>query len=451
MIHLTAEDIANAINAKLVAGDGRRIVSAISTDTRSVVNGDLFVALRGELFDAHDFLDKAIAADAAALFVETLPEESGDVAVIQVSNTLLALQDLAAFIRRKTDLPTIGITGSNGKTSTKDFTRSVLSQTYKVNATLGNLNNHIGLPLTVLSLTDDHTVSVLEMGMNHAGEIEPLCKISQPTIGIITNVGTAHIEFLGSQDAIMKEKGALARSLPQGGKLIMPHDCYGVDSIRKSSAATTILVGGDHAIRAEDLDLGVDFAAFTLVMGDYSAPVRLPVSGEHMVTNALLAAAAGQVLGLTIEQIAAGLTGTELTSGRLRSYIYDDIHILDDTYNANPDSVKAALQTLATTADGRTIAVLGRMAELGNHAEVGYREVGELAAERDILLLTVGDEADAISDAAILVGGQVKHCPSIDAASTFLTEIAEPGDTILFKGSRAAGMERVMQTAFPEN
>ena len=346
----------------------------------------------------------------------------------------------------------VAITGSNGKTSTKDFTAAVLSQRFNVSATRGNLNNHIGVPLTILETTLQHTAAVWEMGMNHAGEIAPLCEIAQPNYGIITNIGTAHIEFLGSREAIAQEKGMLARSLPADGILFFPATCEFGDYFRQQSRATMVAVGNGHGVvRAENLRLDADGTRFTLVIdGAGSAEVSLSVAGRHMVTNALLAAAVGWKLGISPLEIAAGLSSATLTGGRLGRYDHGGTTVIDDTYNANPESMVAAIETLADTPvgdDSRRIIVLGRMGELGTHAPAEHLRIGALAAKRQLTVIAVGEGSEGIAQGA----KTDSYFPDLEQAAAWLRCEVKPGDVVLFKGSRAANVERVMNAVFPRN
>ncbi|NNC89049.1 MAG: UDP-N-acetylmuramoyl-tripeptide--D-alanyl-D-alanine ligase [Akkermansiaceae bacterium] len=454
------QTLCGAVAGELVGGDGTRMTSGtVSTDTRTIDHGALFIALKGDRFDAHDFLGEAVKKGAACLVVNHLPEgfDPGAAGVIQVSDTLIALQRLARWYRELLDVVVVGITGSNGKTTTKDFTASVLRQRFKVHATVGNLNNHIGVPLTILSAAPDTDVFVLEMGMNHPGEIAPLCEIARPHLGIITNIGTAHIEFMGSRDSIAEEKGALARCLPEVGTLIMPAGCDYVDYFRRRSQANTIAVGnGRGAIRAEQLTFDAEGASFELITDRHGAiHIDLPVAGRHMVTNSLLAAAAGWTLGLTLDEIRAGLEEPELTGGRLKRYQSEGVIVFDDTYNANPESVRAAIETLADqpVENGHTkTVVLGMMAELGSHADEMHRAVGRHAAENGIRVISVGEEAESISEAAREAGADTaRHFTDYRQAADWLRASAHAGDYVLFKGSRLAAVESVMNEAFPKD
>jgi UDP-N-acetylmuramoyl-tripeptide--D-alanyl-D-alanine ligase len=451
---LTAQKIAEILGTQVAAGNPDALVSAgVSTDTRKLKSGVAFFALRGENFDGDQFAQKALEDGAALAVVHSWDGIAPPTtAVIVVPDVLLALQILAHWWRKQLDIPVIAITGSNGKTSTKDFTAAVLSKRYNVSATAGNLNNHIGVPLTVLATTLEHTAAVWEMGMNHSGEIAPLCEIARPKYGIITNIGTAHIEFMGSREAIAEEKGTLARSLPVDGKLFLPANCDFNEYFRQRTRATIIPVGnGRGLVRAEDLRFEADGTRFTLVIqGQEPAPVSLTVPGRHMVTNALLAAGVGWKLGLSTAEIADGLSNAVLTGGRLRSFDHRGVKVIDDTYNANPESMAAAIETLAETpvTDGaRRIIVLGRMGELGSHAPAAHLRTGALAAERKLTVIAVGQGSEGIAEGA----GNAPHFSDLEEAAGWLTREAKPGDAVLFKGSRSATVEKVMHAAFPRS
>ena len=451
---LSSQQIADILGVPVAAGRGDVIVSGgVSTDTRRLPPGSAFVALRGENFDGDVFAPAALAAGAVLAIVQRWEgEPPADTTVIVVADTLSAIQRLAHWWRSQMDIPVVGITGSNGKTSTKDFTAAVLSKRFNVSATKGNLNNHIGVPLTVLSTTMEHTAAVWEMGMNHAGEIAPLCEIARPKYGIITNIGTAHIEFLGSREAIANEKGTLARALPDDGILLLPATCDFHDYLRKRTRAAIVSVGnGRGQIRAENLRFGGDGTAFTLVIeGEARAEVSLKVSGRHMVTNALLAAGVGWKLGISPAEIADALSNAKLTGGRLGCYDCRGTTVIDDTYNANPESMAAAIETLADTPVGegaRRIIVLGRMGELGVHAPAAHLRTGALAAERKLTVLAVGEGSEGIAEGA----HGAPHFTDFEQAAQWLAREVKPGDVVLFKGSRSAAVERVMHAAFPRN
>jgi UDP-N-acetylmuramoyl-tripeptide--D-alanyl-D-alanine ligase len=446
----TLETIARWSGGTLAAGDPSARVSKVCTDSRALQAGDLFVALRGEKFDAHSFVAEAARLGAAAAVIERfegdLPASFG---VIKVPNTLLALQRLSSNYRRSLPLKVVGLTGSNGKTSTKDLTAGVLAERFQVTKTEGNFNNHIGLPLTMLRAQSSDEVGIFEMGMNHPGEIAPLAALAAPDVAIITNIGIAHIEFMGSREAIAQEKGMLAEALPPSGTVILSENDEFSKSIAARTKASAVFAGiGRGEVQANQLRPHSSGTRFELSADGHTVEAELPVPGEHMVRNAVLAAAAGRVFGLSLEQCAAGLGKLQLTKGRLEQKSVRGIQILDDTYNANPDSMAAALTTLKSLpASGRRIAVLGAMGELGTEAERGHRSVGEVAAGEQIdCVISVGPQAGWIADSAERGGvRQVVRASTADEASALLREIAQPGDVVLIKGSRSARMERIVE------
>jgi UDP-N-acetylmuramoyl-tripeptide--D-alanyl-D-alanine ligase len=449
---LTAQQIADILGAHVAVGDpGVLVTGGVSTDSRRLAPGCLFIALQGENYNADSFASAALTGGAAVAIVHSwIGEAPAGKAVIPVLDTLLALQRLALWWRKQLDIPVVAITGSNGKTSTKDFTAAVLARKFNVSATRGNLNNHIGVPLTVLSATQDHTAAVWEMGMNHAGEIAPLCEIARPKFGIITNIGTAHIEFLGSRDAIAEEKSTVARALPECGCLFLPASCEYFDYIRQRTKAHVVAVGnGRGAVRAENLRCDMDGSTFSLVIeGHGSADVSLHVPGKHMVTNALLAAAVGWKLGMAVEEIAAGLSSASLTGGRLKRFDWNGVTVIDDTYNANPESMAAAIDTLADMPlanGGSKFIVLGRMGELGPHAPEAHHRTGALAASRGLRVVAVGEGAEGIAAGA----NDAPFFPDLVEAGRWLSTQVQSGDAVLFKGSRTATVETTMHTAFP--
>ncbi len=457
---ITVNEITSATGGELASATahGDVVITSVSTDTRTLVDGSLYIALRGENFNGNVFALAAVKAGADCVILDEMPTdvEQLGVPIVLVQDTLLALQRLAKWYRQQLDIRVVGITGSNGKTSTKDFAASVIAQKWKVNATKGNLNNHIGLPLSVLSTEEDDQVCVWEMGMNHAGEIAPLCQIAQPDIGIITNIGTAHIEFLKTREGIAEEKSALARALPEQGTLILPASCDFVDYLIERTKAKVMIAGNCRGVvRAEDLRVTETGSVFKLCIDQQEeALVELNVGGKHMVNNALLAAAAGHALGMKSAEIAAGLSQTQLSGGRLQKYVSGGVAVIDDTYNANPDSVIAAIETLAELPihnGARRLVVLGAMAELGVHSDAEHCRVGKLAAEKNLTVVSVGDAARQIYEGAISNGADAHQFDDAESAAMWIKDFCKEGDSALFKGSRMAEMEKVMNQAFPQN
>jgi UDP-N-acetylmuramoyl-tripeptide--D-alanyl-D-alanine ligase len=451
MESLTLTKIAQLAHGRLAQGDSEKAVARVSTDSRTLQPGDLFVPLRGENFDGHKFIDQAIERRALGAMVEeswkgATPE---NFALIRVPDTLAGYQTLAANYRKSLPLKVIAITGSNGKTSTKDFVAATLSRRFRVTKTEGNFNNHVGLPQTMLGASSSDEIAVWEIGMNHPGEIAALAKLAMPDVAIITNVGLAHIEFMGSREAIAAEKGALAEAVGADGTVILNADDPYSQGIVARTQARVILAGVENGfVRANEVSQSATGSEFTILEGAHRCRAQLPVPGLHMVQNAMLAIAAGRVFGLSLEDCAAGLASTPLTKARLQIKEINGIQFLDDSYNANPDSMKAALRTLVELdADGRRIAVLGQMSELGEESERGHREVGETAAAVGVdELIAVGAMGKEMARAAKKAGlEQSISVAEPEEAAGLLGETATAGDLILVKGSRSARMERVLE------
>ncbi len=451
MNKLSIFQIAEFASASVSGGDGNVSIDKISTDSRTLKHGELFVALRGENFDGHKFVEAAVKTGAVGAIVDLgwkgkVPD---NFTVIRVEDTLQAYQTVAANYRKSLPLRVLAITGSNGKTSTKDFAAAVLGRRFRVTKTQGNFNNHVGLPRTMLEATSQDEVAVWEIGMNHPGEVAALAKIAAPDAALITNIGIAHIEFMGSREAIAAEKGALAEAIGPQGSIILNAD----DPFSKNIAARThakVIFAGTTAgtIRAGEITQSAHGSDFTILEGAHRCRAQLPVPGLHMVQNAMLAVAAGRVFGLSLEEAAAGLVAAPLAKARLQIRQIGGVQFIDDSYNANPDSMKAALRTLVELdADGKRIAVLGEMRELGKESARGHREVGETAAELGVdQLIAIGDMGAAIAEAAQQAGlEKTAAVGSISEAAEMLTEITAPGDLVLIKGSRTARTERVLE------
>ncbi|UCD77646.1 MAG: UDP-N-acetylmuramoyl-tripeptide--D-alanyl-D-alanine ligase [Desulfobacterales bacterium] len=456
----TTSEILEATGGELLCGDRQYLFAQVFIDSRRVAAGGVFVAVVGEVHDGHTFAPDVVEQGGRGLVisnknVEHLPvakwKEKG-VAVVAVEDTTRALGDMAAFNRRRSNVSVVAITGSNGKTTTRQMTAAVVSQQFNTLATVGNLNNQIGLPLTLLGLEPEHQWAVVELGTNYPGEIARLAEICTPDVGVITNIGPAHLEGLGSMEGVAREKGSLLKGLGRHGKAVLNADDPRVRQLARQTAHEVHLYGlaPDAAIRADDVAEKENAICFTLKLVEESISIRLNSPGRFMVTNALAAAAVGNLLGLSAGKIKAGLEAFEPVSGRMNIHrTPNGIHIIDDTYNANPDSMKAALTTLKRMRAGaRGIFVAGDMLELGRQAASLHSQVGALAARSGInRLYAYGEYADSLA-----AGARNEGLPAADSITGSREEIIEdliawlqPGDWVLVKGSRGMAMEKVVQ------
>ena len=453
MRRCTLEEVARFSGGRLVQGDPALEVDRLHTDTRTLGAGDCFVALRGDRFDGHAFVRDVRERGAVAAVVSNrlLPDVPADLGLVEVPDTLEALQRFAATYRQLLSARTIGVTGSSGKTSTKEFIAAVLRTRFRAKATKGNLNNHIGVPLTLLDLEEDDEYGVVEMGMNHPGEIAVLAKMAAPAIGVISSIGPAHIEFFSGQNAIAEEKAELIAALPVDGAAILNGDDEWSRRIAPRTRARIVWTGDapDAAWSAREVEVTSGGISFRLQHGGESVPVRLPVFNRVMVSNALLAAAVGGECGLTLAEIARGLESVSLPGARMQVVEARGARIINDAYNANPSSMKAALVALSEfPGTGRRVAVLGSMGELGRHATELHREVGAFAARQGVgFLIAVGPHADAYVIGA-MGGGMRNVARALDAeeATVALSGILRPGDVVLVKGSHFMGLEKLVET-----
>ncbi len=447
---LTLSEIADMCGGTLKASNPNLTVRRISKDTRTLVPGDLYLALRGETHDGNLHAKDAAAKGAAVAILDRPPADlPADFPIITVEDALAALHRLAGAWRDRLALKVACITGSSGKTSTKEFTAAVFSARYRVVKTEGNLNNHIGLPLSILSASTSDDAAVWEIGMNHPGEIEPLAQLARPDLAIVTNIGVAHIEYMGSREAIAQEKGMLVEAVGPHGSVILPAGDDFTPSLARRTRARVVEAGiAAGSVTASGISMTPEGSRFTLHALGETLHAQLPAPGEHMVRNALLAVAAGLEFGLSLEECVEGLASARLTGGRLSRKTIRGVTVLDDTYNANPDSMEAALSTLgALRGDGgRRIAILGRMGELGSHATEGYQRVGRRAASTIDTLITVGPETTPIAETARAAGlREIHETATTEEAANILRHLARGGDIVLVKGSRAARMERVIE------
>jgi len=456
---VTLQQWAEWAGGQVRGGDSGMRIDGVGIDSRAFRAGGLYVALRGETHDGHDYVNDARAAGAVAAMVESgwvgrvggLPE---DFPLVVVEGTLEGLQRAAGAYRRMMDPTVVCVTGSNGKTTSKEFIRAVLGVRYDVAATRGNFNNHIGLPLSLLSIEEGQSHAVFEIGMNHPGEIAPLAALAAPDIAVVTHIGVAHLEHMKTREAIAEEKGELIAALSVDGVAVINLEGDFAEELtaRVPSGARTIYVGIERGdIEARDVRIDPrEGTRFRLVHEALSAAVLLRIPGRHMVANALLAAAVGRVCGLGMEEIAEALGSVESSAGRMARREWRGVRFLDDSYNANPDSMRAALATLVADVGvdeaGRRVAVLGHMGELGESGDECHRELGEYAAGCGLsLLCTVGERAAGIGEAARGCGLEWQGFQAAPECAEYLASWLVPGDQVLFKGSRSARIEQVME------
>jgi len=426
-------------------------------DSRDAGEGDLFVAIVGPNHDGHRFAGEVLAKGAAGVLIQSDRIEDtlgrSDGFIVHVEDTTLALADLARGHRQSYTGPLIAITGSNGKTTTKELCAGILDNVGSTLATRGNLNNNFGVPLTLLRRCEDDVYAVIEMGMNHRGEIATLAEIAQPTIGILTNVGSAHIEFLGSREAIAEEKGDLLAALPADGIAVVGLDEPTAFAQSKRTRARVITFGrGPGAdLRASAIRI-VEGGAFSFMLETPfgRGEIRVPGLSETIVENALAAAGGALSAGAPFESVANGLINHRGVPGRMQPHVLPgDVLVIDDSYNANPQSMRDALETLARLeTPGQRLAVLGRMGELGDEGHAAHRETGRLAASLGLdELFLIGPMADVVAEGAREAGLADSHihiADDHDSLTRSLRSCISKGDRILVKGSRAAQMERVI-------
>lgn len=447
------QEIASIVGGRAVGGGGTIPVTGISTDTRTLQPGDLFFAVAGENTDGHRFLEEAHRKGAAAAVVRqghpVLGGAPKGLARIETADPLAAMQHLAWHHRRQFSLPVVGVTGSSGKTTTKDMTAAVLGEKRRVLSSKGSFNNEIGLPLTLLALEGSHEAAVLEMGMRGLGQIRELCRLAEPDIGIITNVGVAHLGLLGSQEKIFQAKGELAEAIPPGGSCILNGEDPWTPGLRERCRGDSYTFGFSPSqdLWAQDVTEEGMTVHFTAATPGQTARVCLPCPGRHNVQNALSAILTGLVLGMSLRECASGVEKTPLRENRHVLWAgRKGARILNDSYNANPDSMEASLQVLSHQ-PGRRIAVLGDMRELGAIEEEAHRQVGRRVRQLGIeMLVTVGDLGGQIAQGARDAGHpQVRSYRDRGEAARQLAEMLTPGDVVLVKGSRVMQMEEIAE------
>lgn len=422
----------------------------VCTDTRKIQPGSLFVCLRGERFDGHSFASQAEELGAAALLVDH-PVDA-DVPQLVVTDTGKALLQLAGWYRRRFQLPVVGLTGSVGKTTTKEFIALVLGAKYNTLKTQGNLNNEIGVPQMLFRLEDSHTAAVIEMGMNHFGEISRLTRAVAPTVGLITNIGVSHIENLGSRAGILQAKLEILEGMAPDAPLIVNIDNDMLRTVKLGDRPLLTFAIDDQSadFTATDVAEQGSTTTFTVHHSTFTQPVTIPTVGIHNVYNALAAMAVGYVTGVDHAAAASALANYVPAGMRQNLVQVGGVQVIEDCYNASPDSMRAALQTLGKLPVHRRYAVLGAMLELGDYAKEAHTQVGKMAAENGIDgVLAYGADAAYIVEAAKQAGLEnARLFDTKEALAQSLAQQVQPGDGVLFKGSRGMHLEDVMHTVY---
>ena len=447
--------------AEVCCGELTRKVAAqitgISTDTRTIKPGDLFVALKGENFDGHNFINRALAAGAAAIIYsdgDELHAPDCQASMIKVSDCLTALQQLAAFYRCNSDAFFIGVTGSNGKTTTREMLLHLLSNEASCHSTRGNLNNHIGLPLTLLAINEQAKYAVIEMGMNHADEIRQLCRIAKPDAALISNIGPAHIGILKSLTNIAKAKAEILEQLQPDQFAVVTGDTEFTQLFRQSTNARLFTFGTkpDNHYRIADICENTDSVTFSLSIDNQSHHCHLALSGAHNAFNAVAALATYHQLGYDLKRGISNISQFKPVSARMEKHEVDGINVIVDCYNANPGSMLAALKYLHICPPER-VAVLGDMRELGDLSVQMHKNIGTEASKLSIeLMICVGDDAAHIASAALasgMVENSVIALSSNDEAAELLSKRLKKGSTVLFKASRGMHFETILRKLWP--
>jgi UDP-N-acetylmuramoyl-tripeptide--D-alanyl-D-alanine ligase len=465
MALFTVEEICEVLSVKPPAGlpsqDVKQRIRHVVTDSRLVRKGDLFIAFQGERFDGHAFVPKSLAQGAVCALVQEdyrlppMPKHAGTPMLLGVRDTLEAYQRLATHYRNRFPIPVIAITGSNGKTTTKEMVAHVVAQRWKTLKTEGNLNNRIGVPQTLFQLTPRHQAAVIEMGVDQQGQTTRLCEIARPTLGVITNIGPDHLEFFGSMEGSAQAKAELLDHLPQDGAVVLNADDEYFDYLAARAQCRVVAFGASPKAVIRAVNVRPDKkggTVFGLVLPGKSrqTDIHIRTQGQHNVSNALAAAAVGYALGLSGTAIAEGLAKFRPAAMRSQISTSHGVQVINDCYNANPASMKAAIQLLAELGRGkRSIAALGDMLELGADSKRMHREVGAFLAARGIgHLLACGVLGREVAEGARQAGmapDRIAELPDAQAAAAALARMVRQGDVVLVKASRGMRMEQVVE------
>lgn len=475
---LTLQEINHAVKGTLICPNPQLIIKGVSTDSRTVKAGELFIPLIGEVLDAHQFIPEAIANGCAAVLVnrnyyegndsiQTLSQASSpksgehkEIPFIVCEDTTKGLQDLAKYYLSTIDMKKVGITGSTGKTTTKEMLYHICSEKYKTERNLGNFNNHIGMPLTILSFSEDTQIGILEMGMSQKTEISVLAEIVRPDIGVITNIGTAHIENFENRQGILEAKMEITNYFEKENILIVNRDNDLLDMEQSDVKYKLIAVGENgrsDLVLSNIIDLGESGITFTIEHrkgNEYESQLfKLNIPGRHNAYNSGLAVAAGLELGISLELAARGLEKMENTDKRLSIKGKNGIKIIDDTYNASVDSMKSGIDVLESVFGMRKIAILADMLEMGEKSAEYHEEVGEYLADKTFdILITVGEASKHIEKAVSVKKPEIetRHFKNQESLNEKVKEIIKPGDVVLIKGSRGMNMDQVVKCLMEE-
>ncbi len=459
IVKMNVEEILNATRGKLLIGDLKEDCENFCTDTRKILENDVYVGLKGENFDGNEYYEEALKKGAKVAIVSGIEipkeklEQYKDKTIIEVDDSLIAFGKIAEYKRSLYNIPVIQVTGSVGKTSTRDIIANVIRTKYKTLQTEGNLNNHIGLPTTILKLKD-HEALVVESGMNHLGEISYLGKITKPTIAVITNVGTAHIGLLGSRENILKAKLEILENLKPEGTIVINNDNDMLNKWAKEDKVYkkyTFGIDEKSDVMAYNIKIGNNSSTYNVKINNEEYTVNVPVSGKHFVYNSLCAIAVGNLLGISSENIIKGIETFSLTKNRMEVVkVKDNVTVINDAYNASYDSMKPALEYLSELPANRKIAVLGDMFELGEFSEEIHRKVGiEVVTHKIDILVTVGKLAKYIAEEAKYLRMPEENIISLETteeASEYLNEILQKDDAVLLKAAHGMHFSEIFKS-----
>lgn len=444
------DEILQTTKGDLVCGNINQWIIKISTDSRQTTEGDLFIAIKGERFDGHNFIDEVIKKGACGIIISQDIKPDLSVTTIKVKDTLIALGKIAAAYRQKFNIPIIAVTGSNGKTTTKEMIGHLLSQKFNTLRSRSSFNNAIGLPMTLLELNNTTQSAVVEIGMNQIGEIKNLAQIAMPTMAIITNIGESHIGYLKTKENIAREKTQLLEVLPKEGIAILNNDDEYLSNIKFNGKLITYGIRRKSDMTAQNLYQDTNGIRFTI---NNTYELKIPILGLQNVYNALGAVVVACELGLNFDQIKDAFLDFKAPYGRMELSSYRDVKIINDAYNANPSSVKVALETLSQIpAKGRKILVMGDMLELGELSERFHRAIAkEIISHGVNILVTIGENAGWTAAESLKQGIEVYRCDSNDEIISKLKGMIKEGDVVLVKGSRRMKLEEVVEGLRPES